>query len=61
MSCPDCTKCLNHIDGDCVKYTGKSYPDLGVENGESLVKVIDKLLSKVKELQDSKEDCNNCN
>lgn len=58
--CENCTKCLDHIDGGCVKYTGDSYPELGINNGDTIIQVVDKLAEKVKELSNEEKDCDKC-
>jgi microcystin-dependent protein len=56
MSCKNCYNgCVSTVSDKCVKYTGASYPGLGIESGESLLTFltngIDGLLSLITNTQ----------
>lgn len=59
-NCENCTKCLDYIDAQCLKYTGDSYPDIGVNNGDNIVQVLDKISTKVKEIADAQKESEDC-
>ena len=54
-------KCFEIISDQCVSYTGGSYPEIGVEQGDSISQTLDKLASALVSLKSKVDACSYCN
>lgn len=54
-------KCFEIISDQCVSYTGKSYPEIGVEQGDSINQTLEKLASALVAIKAKVDACSYCN